>query len=360
MKRRLVMMLCLAAALSLFMACGKSSGSSSSSTVRQSSSISTSGGNWWDDFDFSKKVKLTYATTGFPNSGSVIAYEDAIRLIEARSRGMIMIELVYRGALGNEQSTFAQVMEGALDMAACGIGTVSQYTPHLEVFQLPFLINTYEVEAKALQLPEWKALVQKANEELRDCTIISMNEFGIREFATIDKPIKVMADIKGLKIRSIGNPVLDEALKIVGANPVNVTYTDLYSALQNKIVDGEEVNTTSVSVQKHYEVINYISEIGFYPFLSIGIMSNDVIKSLPDGYFDLIQVCFDEANRNYMQTTIYEWDKQGRQDCIDHGVKFNTIEDKNAWIEATLPLYERKAVENPLYASFIASVRALQ
>jgi TRAP-type C4-dicarboxylate transport system substrate-binding protein len=357
-------MLGMAAVISLLAACGKPSGSAAGSKAaeRQTapSTVSTSGENWWENIDFSKKVTLTFGVTSAANSGSIISYERASELIKERSRSAITVELALNGALGSEQSTVAQAMEGSLDIAGCGIGIISQYTPYLEVFQLPFLINSYELEAKVLQLKEWKALVEKANEALGNCTIISMNEFGMRQFATINKPIKVMADIKGMKIRSIGNPIVDEALKIIGANPVNVTYTDLYSALQNKIVDGEEVNAASVSVQKHYEVINYVSEIGFYPYLSIAVMSNDVIDSLPDDYFDLIRACFVEADKEYMETTIYEWDARTRQDCVDHGVKFNDIEDKPIWLEAMTPLYERKAAENPIYASFITAVQALK
>jgi TRAP-type C4-dicarboxylate transport system substrate-binding protein len=361
MKRQLVKTLCMVTALSLFAACGKSSGPAASSAAPRSSSVSTSGENWWENVDFSKKVTLVLASTSSRiDQGSALSTTHAIRLINERSKGAILFDQKMNGVLGNEQSTFAQVMEGSLDISGCGSGSISQYTPYLDVFTLPFLINSYELEAKVFQTPEWKALIAKANEALGSCTIISINEFGMRQFATVQKPIKTMADIKGLKIRSIGNPVIDEALKLVGANPVNITFSDLYSALQNKVVDGEEINATSVSMQKHYEVVKYISEIGFYPFLSMLVMSNETIKSLPDGYFDLIKACFDESNAYYMQKTIYEWDQQGRQDCIDHGILFNTIEDKEAWQKAMAPLYEKKMAEDPLYASFIRAVQALQ
>ena len=84
-----------------------------------------------------------------------------------------------------------------------------------------------------------------------------------------------MADMQGLKIRTGGNPVIDEAMQIVGASPTNVTFSELYSALQNGVVDGEEINVTSASMQKHYEVCNYMSEIGIYPWLSLGALLQD-------------------------------------------------------------------------------------
>ncbi|MDR1315409.1 MAG: TRAP transporter substrate-binding protein DctP [Spirochaetales bacterium] len=360
MYKRWIMILSLAATIPLLTVCNKSSDSAAPSATPQSPSVSTSGGAWWDKVDFSKKVQMTFASTNSPGFGAELLRDKAIKLISERSRGAIEIEEVFNGALGNEQSSVAQCMEGALELCGIGIGTISKYSPYLDVSQMPFLINSYELEAKVLQLKEFKALVEKANADLRDVRIITIGgDYRIRHFATIQKPIKTMSDIKGLKIRSIGNPVIDEALKIVGANPVNITYIDLYSALQNKIIDGEEINTSSISMQKHYEVVNYMSEIGLYPFISGVVMNTKIIESLPGGYFDLIQECFIEADKEYMEKTIYEFDKQMRQDCIDHGVGFNVIEDKAAWLEAMAPLYQRKMAESPLYASFIKAVQDL-
>jgi TRAP-type C4-dicarboxylate transport system substrate-binding protein len=361
MKRLLEKMLCLATVIFLVVGCGKSSGSIASSTAPRDSSVSTSGENWWENVDFSEKVTLTYPNTGSRGGGSTAALEKARELINQRSRGAITIDVIYGGALGNEVSTWTQFLEGSIELGGGGLGVLSMYTSYLDVIQLPFLINNYELEAKVFfELPEWRALVEKAVEDVGNITLLTITDYGIRHFATTDKPIKTMADIKGLKIRSIGNPVVDEALRIVGANPVTIPYTELYSALQNKIVDGEEINITSVSVQKHYEVIKYVSEIGLYPFITAGFIRNDLIESLPDGYFELIRQTFAETDREYMATTVYELQRQARQDCIDNGVQFNEIEDKAEWIKAMAPIYEKKAAEDPLYAAFISAVQALQ
>jgi TRAP-type C4-dicarboxylate transport system substrate-binding protein len=363
MKKLVALFLCLTIFLSLLTACNSSPATNEETGKTPSQKPSETvarGENWWEDFNFDKDVHLTFASTGAPRSGSGIATEKAIALLKERSGGKIVIEQVFNGALGNEQSTFAQCMEGSIDITGIGTGTVSQFVPYFEVFQLPFLIGSYEQEWAVMQSDEFKALRQRVNDELEGLTIISMTEFGMRQFATINKPIRTIDDIKGLKIRSIGNPVIDEALKIVGANPVNITYTDLYSSLQNKVIDGEEINATSVSMQKHYEVVNYISEIGFYPFLSMAVMSEATIQSLPEGYFDLIMQCFAETDEWYMTEAIYDWDAQGRQDCLDNGIEFNTIEDRDVWFEKMLPLYEKKSAEDPMYKAFIEKAQSLQ
>ncbi len=316
--------------------------------------------NWWEGYDWTEDFHLTFATTAREGSGSGIATAKAIELIAERSDGHLVIEQVFNGALGNEFSTFSQCMEGSVDMTGASVGTVSTYVPHLEVFTLPFLINSYEQEWAVMQSDEWKALRERTSQELEGVTIVTMTEFGMRHFATIKNPIKTMADIKGMNIRSAGNPIIDRALQLVGANPINVAYNDVYTALQNGLVDGEEINATSVSMQKHYEVVNYLSEIGFYPYLSLAVISDDTLERMPEAYGKLIMQTFAETDEYYMTEVVYDWDSTCTQDCLDNGVEFNTVEDKEDWVAAMQPIYDDKAAEDPMYKAFIDKALSLQ
>lgn len=366
MKKIIAMLLGLAMVFTLA-ACGEKSSTSDKDTGKTpDTSANTSADKTPDKdasadtgVDFSEKVNLTFGISGAAGMGSAIANQKAIDMIAERSNGAITIELVTDGALGNEASLLAQALEGSIDIAGCAIGVLSSYSDKLAIFQMPFLINDYALEAEVLQSDAWKALCAEANADLGTATILSATEFGMRHFATIDKPINTKDDLKGMKIRTGGNPVIDEALKTLGASPVNVAFTELYSALQNKMVDGEEINATSVSMQKHYEVVNYFSEIGMYPWLSMAVMSNATIERLPDGYYELICECFAEADAEYMQTTIYEWDAQAREDCEANNVTFNEVSDKEAWLEAMQPLYDEWIAKGGVYADFINGVQEL-
>ena len=363
LKKTLAMILAASMMLAMLAACGgdKATDSKPSDSAKPSDSTTQTSDTPSDNsgVDFSEKVNLTFGIGGAGGKGTAVALQNAIDMIAERSHGAITIDLVTDGALGNEPSLLAQALEGSIDIAGCAIGTVASYSDKLSIFQMPFLINSYELEAEVLQSDAWKALVAAANEDLGTATIVGASEFGMRHFATIDKPINTMADLKGMKIRTGGNPVIDAALQTVGANPVNVNFAELYSALQNKVVDGEEINATSVSMQKHYEVVNYMSEIGIYPWLSLTVMSNATIESLPEGYYDLICECFAEADAEYMKTTIYEWDSQARADCEANNVTFNEISDKDAWVEAMQPLYDEWIGKGGVYADFINAVQEM-
>jgi TRAP-type C4-dicarboxylate transport system substrate-binding protein len=139
-----------------------------------------------------------------------------------------------------------------------------------------------------------------------------------------------------------------------------VEYSELYSALQNGVIDSEEVNVATVSMQKHYEVVKYINEIGIYPYPIFLAVSNTVLEDAPKPYFDLIEQCFAESNAEYMKTDIYGWSRQTRDDCLKNGTQFNSIKDKAEWQKIMLPLYEREAAKDPLIADFIKAVLALK
>lgn len=317
--------------------------------------------NWWNECEWNDTFNLTFASTGQPGSGASVGTDRAIELLKDRSNGHINIEVVYNGALGNEFSCFSQCMEGSIEMTGCSVGTISTYVPHMEVFTLPFLINSYEQELDVLRSDEWKALLAQTNAELEGVTILAVTDFGMRHFASINKPIRTMSDIKGMNIRTAGNPVIDRALQLVGANPINVAYNDVYTALQNGLVDGEEINTTSVSSQKHYEVVKYVSHVGFYPYLTFACISDTVLDQMPEHYVKLILQCFEEGDIDYyMSGPVFEWDEKCTQDCKDHGVEFLTIEDKEEWVKAMQPIYDDKAAENPLYTDLINKALSLQ
>lgn len=309
------------------------------------------------DIDFSEHVKLTWAISGAGGVGTAVANQKAIDMIAERSGGAIEIEFVTDGALGNEASTLQQVMEGSLDITGCAIGIVSGYSEYLSVFQMPFLINNYELEAEVLKSPEWQALIEAANKDLETATILGGTEFGMRGIATIDNPVTKMSDIAGLKVRTGGNPVIDQAMTLLGASPTPVPFTELYSALQNKVVDAEEINVTSVSMQKHYEVINYFTDIGLYPWLSLAVISNATIDRLPEGYYDLICECIAEADADYMQNELYNWVDTAQKDCEANNVQFSELTDKEEWLKLMDPLYDEWSEKDPLIADFISAVK---
>ena len=362
MKFRKVIAMLMSAALcvGILAGCGSQGSSNDPQTPDNSGDTTSQGDTAADgDVDFSKKVNLVWAISGAGGMGTAVANQNAIDAIAEKSGGAITIDLSTDGALGNEASLLQQTMEGSCDICGAAIGVVSQYSDYLAVFQMPFLVNNYEQEAKVLQSDEWKALVAAANEDLGSATIIGATEFGMRGMATINKPVTTMADMKGLKVRTGGNPVIDQAMQLLEANPVSIPFTELYSSLQNKVVDAEEINLTSISMQKHYEVVNYFTDIGLYPWLSMTMISNTVADTLPDGYYDLIVECIAEADADYMENELYNWVGTAEANCKENGLTISELTDKDQWIEKMSGLYDEWSAKDPLIADFITAAQEL-
>ena len=165
------------------------------------------------------------------------------------------------------------------------------------VVQAPFLLSGYKDEYKLFTSDEFMAIVADVEEQF-DIKFLGFAENGFRQFATVDHPITCVADLKGLKMRVINTNLLTNYMSALGANPTQLAYTEIYSGLQNKVIDGEEVNISSCASQKHYDVINYISVANMYCFPATYWMSGKTYRSISEEDFNLIKGAFmDGADR---------------------------------------------------------------
>ena len=243
-----------------------------------------------------------------------------------------------------------------------GIATYTNYNTLAEVYQLPFLINSYETEWAALQTPEWDAIIDAVEESIGSVYICGAVDVGMRHIATVDKPVTCLADLAGLKIRTASSNVLIEALEDLGANPIVVGYTEVYSALSNGIVNGEDVNYMTAVVQSHYEVTKYFTEVGMYPYPTFLCFNKDFVDSLPEGYWDFMQECMDEAMETFFTETIVGADAEYRKTLEANGMTVYQLEDPDAWREAIQPLYDEYTAEgaDQRIIDFIAAVEAIK
>jgi len=299
-----------------------------------------------------KVIEITYGSNEMDNMASGLASRWAAQEIEKRSNGRIKVSYHGQGTIGGDADLIQQVMAGQIQIAAFSIGMFSSYTPLLDVMQLPFLISDYDEEWEALNSDEWKAIVKKVEEQF-DVKIMALHENGMRHFATIKKPVNTIEDVKGVKLRVAPSNVLQKAMQLIGANPMAITYHEVVSALQNRTIDGEEINITSAGSQKHYDVIKYISEIGFYPYPGPVVINGKFWRSLSPEDQQMITEVFNEGQVKNMKEFIPETESKLRKECEDNGVIFNVVENKQPFIDAVKPLYDEYKAKDPLMKAFI-------
>lgn len=301
-------------------------------------------------------LKITFGGTEQSNMATGMAAQWAVDEISKLSGGKIDISYHPQGTLGTDADLSQQVLSGNIPIAGVSVGALSQYTPLLEVVQMPFMLTSYEEELEALNSDEFKALVADVEEEY-DIKILGLFENGMRHFATIDKPVNVIDDIKNVKLRVAPSVIIQKAMNLIGANPMSITYGEVSTALQNRTIDGEEINITSAGSQKHYEVIKYISEVGFYPYPSIYIMNGNFYRSLTEEQQKIIVDTFAEAQTKALTEYIEKTETTFREECETNGVVFNKVENIQPFIDAVESLYEEYSSKDPKIEAFINKFR---
>ena len=270
-------------------------------------------------------LKLTYATAEQANMAAGQTSYWVVEQIETRSEGRIDIDHVGESQLGTDADLIVQLLDGTLDIVAVGTSAFSSYTTLFDAVQAPFLLNGYEDEYKLFTSEEFLSIVAEV-EEMFDIKFLGFAENGFRQFATVTHPITCVADLKGLKMRVINTNMLTSYMSALGANPTTLAYTEIYSGLQNKVIDGEEINISSCASQKHYDVVKYISVADMYCFPATYWMSGKTYRAIPEENFNLIKQCFMDGAERCFDTLLYELDDAFLQECIDAGVAVNYIE----------------------------------
>ena len=314
------------AAMGVLGACGSSSSSApSGSSSGSSSSAAPADKPAETEAAKGEVLKLTYATAEQANMAAGQNSYWVVEQIETRSEGMIDIDHIGESQLGNDGELILQLFDGTLDIVAIGTSAFSTYTKLFDAVQCPFLLNGYDDEYELFKSDEFMAIVAKIEEEF-DIKFLGFAENGFREFATVDHPITCVADLKGLKLRVINTTILTDYMTALGVNPTILGYTEIYSGLQNGVIDGEEVNVSSCASQKHYDVVNYISMVDMYPFPATYWMAGNTYRKISEDQFNLIKQCFMDGSDRCFTEDLDRLDGEFMQECMDAGVEFNYIE----------------------------------
>ena len=172
-------------------------------------------------------------------------------LLKEMTGGKATIQVFDNATLGDELESIQGTQLGTVDLAVTANETLANFVPDLSVFSLPFLFADAEQMDRALQDPAVIAETQKLL-NAQGFHLVTFFSAGTRHIMT-KKPIAQMADLKGLKIRTMQNPAHVDTFKAFGANPTPLAYTELYGALETGVMDGAEAANTNFYAQKFYE-----------------------------------------------------------------------------------------------------------
>jgi tripartite ATP-independent transporter DctP family solute receptor len=194
---------------------------------------------------------------GYP---TVAATESLGKKLAAATNGRLSIQMYPSAQLGGEKETIEQTQIGAIQMLRVSAGALGPIVDEVNVVNMPFLFKSIEHSEKMMDGAVGQDLLDRisANPNAGLVALCWMNS-GARSIYNTKHPIKTIDDIKGLKIRVIGNPIFIDMMNALGGNGIAMGYDQVFSALQTGVIDGAENNPPSYVFSNHYTAAKYYS-----------------------------------------------------------------------------------------------------
>src|SRR6202011_2105257 len=176
--------------------------------------------------------------TGYP---TVEAVENMGKKLEKATNGRLSVQMYASMQLGGEKEAIEQAQVGAIQFARVSVGALGPVIDDLNVFNLPFLFRNTAHMQKVIDGAIGQELLDKVSNNPKAGLIgICLMDAGARNIYDTKKPVRDIGDLKGLKVRVMGNPMFVDMMNALGGNGVAMGYDQVFSALQTGVVDGAE------------------------------------------------------------------------------------------------------------------------
>ncbi len=275
---------------------------------------------------------------GYPTVEAVVRMG---KKLEEATQGRLSIQMYPSMQLGGEKEMIEQAQVGALAVARISVGPMGPIVPELNVFNLPFMFRDSAHMEKVIDGDIGRELLKKLSEHPTAGLVgLCWMNAGSRNVYNSKRPIKQVEDLKGLKIRMMGNPVFVDTMNALGGNGVAMGFDQLINAMQTGVVDGAENNEPSYATGQHYRYAKYYSNTGHLIIPEILVFSKRTFQSLPKDDQALILKLAGEAQQE-QRTLWYEMEKKSIEDMKKAGVEIVDVADRKPFQAAVKPVWDK-------------------
>jgi len=219
--------------------------------------------------------------------------ELAAKIVNEKTDGEIKINIFPSSQLGTQKEIFESVMLGNIDMASLGPGYITDVFEPIYICDMPFLWKNLDHISRFIK----SDIAKEMYEDLRIEThlnVLGVAYLGTRHI-TSNKPIRTPDDLKNFKLRVPGIPYYLEIAKAMGSNPTSIPFSEVYMALQQKVIDGQENGLPNIYSMKFYEVQKYINLTGHISNLEIWAINDKVLQGLTEKEQEILKSAFEEG-----------------------------------------------------------------
>nr|WP_220457878.1 TRAP transporter substrate-binding protein [Morganella morganii] len=272
--------------------------------------------------------------------------------VKTKTNGDVRIRIYPDAQLGNQRESMELMQNGALDIVKSNAAELEAFSPAYSVFNLPYLFRDKPHYEKII----YGDIGQEILDSSKDSGFVGLTYYdaGARSFYA-KKPIRTPDDLKGLKIRVQPSPTAISMVKELGGNPTPLAYGELYTALQQGVVDAAENNIPSYTLSRHSEVTKFFSLDEHTMVPDVLVMSTKSLDKLTPEQQEIVK----QAAKDSAQTMAKLWEaseKEERAKVEKQGVEFITV-DKVTFQDAVKPMYDDIAKSNPELSKMADRIR---
>ena len=287
---------------------------------------------------------------------TVEAVREMGKTLKEQSKDKFGIKVYPAGALGAERDTIEQLKIGGLDMMRINAAPLNNIVPETIAVSLPFLFKSTEHMRRVLDGPVGDEILKAM--EAQGMVGLAFYDSGARSVYTVKKPVKTLADMKGIKLRVQQSDLFVAMVEAMGANPTPMPYGEVYTALKTGIVDGAENNWPSYESSRHFEAAKFynVTEHSMVP--EVLVFSKKVWDTLSKEDQAMIRKAAKDSVP-YMRKLWDEREAKSRKVAEAGGAQLVTIADKKPFVDAMSQVYAKFA-DTPKLQDLVKRIRETQ
>ncbi|MFS4437423.1 TRAP transporter substrate-binding protein [Paracoccaceae bacterium GXU_MW_L88] len=285
-------------------------------------------------------LRFGYAQNATP---TVEAMQKFGELVAEKTGGEVTIQYFPDSQLGGEREMVEMLQGGALDITKVSGGLLESFSPIYGVFPLPYVFDDQEHFYTAMDSAEVMGPVYESTRNLGFVGATYYNS-GARNFYTTDTPIESVEDLQGLKIRVLESPTAIRTMELLGATPVAMGQAEVYTALQQGILDGAENNEFALTIARHAEVAKHYSYDGHTRIPDILLIGTNALDRLSDEHRAAVMEAAKESTEFHKTVWDDAIEAERQKSADEFGVTFYEP-DVAPFREAVTPIYDEQSDE---------------
>ena len=290
---------------------------------------------------------------GYP---TVVAVQEMGKMLEERTDGRLCIEVFHSAQLGEEKDTIEQTQFGVIDMNRVSMGPFNNIIEETQVVSLPYIFRSVDHMHKVMDGEVGEEIL--AAFEDHDLVGLAYYDSGSRSFYNSEKPIRSMEDLQGMKFRVMQSDIFVDMVGALGANATPMPYGEVYSGIQTGVIDGAENNWPSFESSGHFEVAPHYTLDQHLIVPEVLVMAKQTFDSLSPEDQEAVRQAAKESVP-VMRELWEEREAASEQEVLDAGVEVVRDIDKQPFIDAMDPVYEKYVTSDKL-KDLVSRIQAVE